>query len=77
MLLKERTGCVIVGPSADDAPIPGIDLQVRESENLKFGNNEAHVYDTPGHTSGHIVYHFVMGCGRLFEGSPEKMWSLL
>ena len=56
--LKERTGCVIVGPSADAARIPGIDLQVGEGEILEFGNTEAHVYDTPGHTSGHIVYHF-------------------
>ncbi|MGZ8946762.1 MAG: hydroxyacylglutathione hydrolase, partial [Methylococcaceae bacterium] len=43
-----------------------------------------------GHTSGHIVYHFaeddalfcgdtlfVMGCGRLFEGTPEQMWDSL
>ena len=88
--LKERTGCVIVGPSADAARIPGIDLQVGEGEILEFGNAEAHVYDTPGHTTGHIVYHFAgedvafvgdtlfsMGCGRLFEGSPAQMWNSL
>ncbi|MYH32585.1 MAG: hydroxyacylglutathione hydrolase [Gammaproteobacteria bacterium] len=88
--LKERTGCIIVGPSADAARIPGIDLQVGEGETLEFGNAKALVYDTPGHTSGHIVYYFadedaafvgdtlfVMGCGRLFEGSPEQMWDSL
>ena len=44
----------------------------------------------PGHTIGHIAYHFpdaqalfsadslmVMGCGRLFEGTPEQMWASL
>jgi hydroxyacylglutathione hydrolase len=48
------------------------------------------VIATPGHTSGHIVYYFaedellfcgdtlfVMGCGRLFEGSAEQMWQSL
>ena len=45
---------------------------------------------TPGHTTGHMVYHFksqniafvgdtifVMGCGRLFEGTPEQMLKSL
>ncbi len=90
LLLKERTGCVIVGPSADAARIPGIDLQVGEGETLEFGNTQAQVFDTPGHTSGHIVYYFAdedvafvgdtlfsMGCGRLFEGSPAQMWNSL
>ena len=44
----------------------------------------------PGHTVGHVAYHFaeagalfsadslmVMGCGRLFEGTPEQMWASL
>jgi hydroxyacylglutathione hydrolase len=48
------------------------------------------VHDTPGHTRGHIVYHFAdaraafvgdtlfaIGCGRLFEGTPAEMWSSL
>ena len=45
---------------------------------------------TPGHTLGHVSYYcqqekllfcgdtlFSIGCGRLFEGSPEQMWSSL
>ena len=48
------------------------------------------VFDTPGHTRGHIVYFFPqdevafvgdtlfsLGCGRLFEGTPAQMWSSL
>ncbi len=90
MLLKALTGCIIIGPSADAARIPGIDLQVGEGETLEFGNTEAQIYDTPGHTRGHIVYYFAsenaafvgdtlfaMGCGRLFEGSPRQMWDSL
>jgi len=50
----------------------------------------ATVLATPGHTLGHMVYHFAdsqalfcgdtlfsMGCGRLFEGSAEQMWQSL
>ena len=44
----------------------------------------------PGHTLGHIAYHFpealalfsadslmVMGCGRVFEGTFDMMWESL
>jgi len=88
--LKEKTDCVIVGPRADAARIPGIDIQIGEGDVFEFGDHAANIYDTPGHTHGHIVYHFandhvafvgdtlfVMGCGRLFEGSPEQMWNSL
>jgi hydroxyacylglutathione hydrolase len=88
--LKEKTNCIIVGPRADASRIPGIDIQVGEGDEYKFGNHFAKIHDTPGHTRGHIVYHFTddsvafvgdtlfaMGCGRLFEGSPEQMWTSL
>jgi hydroxyacylglutathione hydrolase len=90
LLLKERTGCTIVGPRADAARIPGIDVEVGEGDIVRLGSHEAHVYDTPGHTRGHIVYFFpddgaafvgdtlfAMGCGRLFEGTPRQMWTSL
>jgi hydroxyacylglutathione hydrolase len=54
---------------------------------------ELAVMSVPGHTLGHIAYAgraggegpvlfcgdtmFAAGCGRLFEGSPEQMWSSL
>ncbi len=88
--LKEQTNCKIVGPRADAARIPGIDIQVGDGDVFEFGQRKAVVYDTPGHTRGHIVYHFAddqiafvgdtlfaMGCGRLFEGTPAQMWSSL
>ncbi|MEE9552545.1 MAG: hydroxyacylglutathione hydrolase [Gammaproteobacteria bacterium] len=88
--LKEKTGCVIVGPRADASRIPGIDIQVGEGDEFEFGSHMAQIYDTPGHTRGHIVYYFAqdklafvgdtlfaMGCGRLFEGTPEQMWDSL
>ena len=88
--LKRQTGCTIVGPRADAARIPGIDVAVGEGDVVALGAHRANVFDTPGHTRGHIVYHFAaaraafvgdtlfaMGCGRLFEGTPGQMWSSL
>lgn len=88
--LKAETGCTIVGPRADAARIPGIDVAVGEGDTVALGAYAVHVHDTPGHTRGHIVYHFpqaraafvgdtlfALGCGRLFEGTPAQMWSSL
>ena len=88
--LKAATGCIIVGPLADRARIPGIDVAVGDGDNLNFGKAVATVFDVPGHTRGHIAYWFaeskalfsgdtlfLMGCGRLFEGTPAQMWSSL
>jgi hydroxyacylglutathione hydrolase len=88
--LKERTGCCIIGPRADASRIPGIDIEVGEGDVFELGGHRVEVHDTPGHTRGHIVYHFpddgaafvgdtlfAMGCGRLFEGTPAQMWSSL
>jgi hydroxyacylglutathione hydrolase len=88
--LKAATGCTIVGPRADRARIPGIDIEVGEGDRYRFGAASAEVFDVPGHTRGHIAYWFadsdalfcgdtlfLMGCGRLFEGTPAQMWSSL
>ena len=88
--LKKSSGCLIIGPRADADRIPGIDVQVGEGDIFEFGDHQAIIHDTPGHTRGHIVFHFkedkvafvgdtlfAMGCGRLFEGTPEQMWNSL
>lgn len=86
--LKRETGCTIIGPRPEAAKIPGIDIQVGEGDTFKFGNFEVRVFETPGHTAGHIIYWmpeakaafvgdtlFAMGCGRVNEGSMAEMWS--
>ena len=88
--VKEKTGCRVVGPRADRDRIPGIDVEVGDGDTFTLGDAEAQVFDTPGHTSGHISFWFPgakalfcadtlfsLGCGRLFEGSPAQMWSSL
>lgn len=88
--LKEKTGCRIVGPRADAARIPGMDIGLGEGDTFDLGSRRARVLETPGHTRGHIIYVFdeersafvgdtlfAMGCGRLFEGTPAQMWHSL
>jgi len=90
LALKAQWNCEIIGPKAEAARIPGIDRPVGDGDIVMLGTSKAAVYDTPGHTAGHIVYHFAsdaaafvgdtifaMGCGRLFEGTPAEMWASL
>lgn len=88
--IKKKTGCRIIGPRADAGRIPGIDVEVGDGDTIEIGTRRARVFDTPGHTRGHIIYVFdddhaafvgdtlfAMGCGRLFEGTPAQMWNSL
>jgi hydroxyacylglutathione hydrolase len=90
LALKAATGCTIVGPAADAARIPGIDVQVDDGDSVSLGSATGQVFFLPGHTRGHIAYWFAqdealfvgdtlfaMGCGRLFEGTAAQMWSSL
>jgi hydroxyacylglutathione hydrolase len=90
LAIKQATGCMIVGPGPDRGRIPGIDLAVEDGERLSLGRAEAEILFVPGHTRGHIAYWFrestalfcgdtlfLMGCGRLFEGTAEQMWQSL
>jgi hydroxyacylglutathione hydrolase len=90
MAIKAATGCTIVGPRADRDRIPGIEIEVGDGDRYKLGEAEAEIFDVPGHTRGHIAYWFrdsnalfcgdtlfACGCGRLFEGTPQQMWTSL
>jgi hydroxyacylglutathione hydrolase len=88
--LKQRFGATIIGPAAEADRIPGIDRTVGDGDVFAFAGRDVHVIATPGHTSGHVCYHipqdgllfaadtlFALGCGRLFEGSADDMWTSL
>lgn len=88
--LKQLTNCKVIAAQADWDRIPGIDQGVKEGDVITLGQHKANVIATPGHTRAHIVYHFaedkllfcgdtlfVMGCGRLFEGTAEQLWHSL
>ena len=82
--LKEATGATISGPAIEN--IPGRDVELREGDSVQLGDHTGRVIEVPGHTLGHIALLFeedriafvgdtlfAMGCGRLFEGTPEQM----
>lgn len=92
--LAAEHGAIIRGPAHDARRIPGLTHGVSGGDVFRFGGQEVHVIETPGHTTGHIIYYipeaedgqgaafvgdtiFVMGCGRLFEGTPEEMFESL
>lgn len=90
LALKERFGLRIVGPAAEASKIPGIDETVKEGDAVRLGGQQVRVIETPGHTAGHVSYHFpqaevaftadtlfALGCGRLFECKPPVMLESL
>nr|WP_047168154.1 hydroxyacylglutathione hydrolase [Sphingomonas sp. Y57] len=86
--IKAATGCRIIAPDDPEHPIPGVDRIVGEGDRVGIGTFEGHVLSTPGHTRVHLAYHlpdvailftgdtlFALGCGRLFEGTPDQMFA--
>ena len=90
LALKARFGVTIIGPAKEASGIPGLDKAVDEGDRFDFAGHPVEVIRTPGHTAGHICYHFpqdrlllaadtlfALGCGRLFEGTAADMWASL
>ena len=86
LAIKQATGAAIWGPAGENGRIPGLDHPLAEGDRIAIGAHQAAVWEVPGHTLGHIAYVFgddgvafvgdtlfAMGCGRLFEGSPDQM----
>jgi hydroxyacylglutathione hydrolase len=87
--IKQATNCIIVGPQ-EVTKIAPIDQLVEDGHSFQFDATRMEVMGVGGHTLGHIAYYapaermafvgdvlFPMGCGRLFEGTPEQMWNSL
>jgi len=86
--VKQATGATVFGPA--DEKIPGRDVELLEGDTIRLGNRIGCVIAVPGHTLGHIAMIFeedgiafvgdtlfAMGCGRLFEGTPQQMFNSL
>jgi len=84
--LVSAYGAKVFGPH--DTRIPGQDQSFGEGESVHLPLLELDfsVMEVPGHTSSHIAFYghgclfcgdtlFSVGCGRLFEGTPEQMQS--
>ena len=85
--IKAATGAKIIGPAEAERLSP-VNRIVAEGDLVAVGELEAVVWDIPAHTAGHIAFYFAakkmifvgdtlfaMGCGRLFEGTPEQMFA--
>jgi hydroxyacylglutathione hydrolase len=88
LAIKQATGCTISGPAS--GRIPGRDIGLAEGSQIRIGNHAGRVIEVPGHTLDHIALIFddervafvgdtlfAMGCGRLFEGTPQQMYRSL
>jgi hydroxyacylglutathione hydrolase len=86
--LKRRYNCHVRGPN--QGAIPVRDETLSGGDRFHFAGHHVDVIHTPGHTDEHIIYHvpsaelafvgdtiFALGCGRLFEGTPQEMWESL
>ncbi len=88
--LKQKTGATVIGPERSRQKIAELDQTVEDGDDVLCGPYEIKAISTPGHTLDQIswfipsvkVAHtgdtlFSLGCGRVFEGDKEMMWSSL
>ncbi|MDB5697191.1 MAG: Hydroxyacylglutathione hydrolase [Sphingomonas bacterium] len=81
-------GAPVTAPAEEAAKIGRVDRGVAEGDTVSIGEHRAAVMRVPGHTQGHVAFHFAddrviftgdtlfaMGCGRLFEGTPADMFA--
>jgi hydroxyacylglutathione hydrolase len=88
--LAKRYDAPVFGHASDSGRLPGQTEGLEEGDTLAVGRESARVLFIPAHTRGHIAYVFdaagavfcgdtlfAAGCGRLFEGTPEMMFTAL
>jgi len=88
--LKKKFGSIVVGFKEDPNRIPEIDILLEDNQIWKAENFTAKIIHVPGHTTGHICFHFFqeklvftgdtlfsLGCGRIFEGTYKEMFESL
>jgi len=88
--LKKKYNAKVVGYIYDTKRIPDIDIIVKDGEIWSKNNFKAKIIHIPGHTLGHICFHFFnekniftgdtlfsLGCGKIFEGTYLQMHKSL
>jgi hydroxyacylglutathione hydrolase len=87
-LKEEFSNAAVIGFKGDQHRLPPLTQKVVDGDVINVGPLKFEVWHLPGHTMGHIAYisrdhHiafsgdvlFGMGCGRLFEGTPQDMFT--
>ena len=80
----------VYGPREELSHIPFLSHPLMHDDQFEFNGLKTEIIAVPGHTLGHIVYFideldtvfcgdtlFAMGCGRMFEGTPEQFYHSL
>lgn len=89
--LKKKYQLEVLCSGYDFKRVPGADRPVGDGEKLFFTSQiQMEALMVPGHTLGHMILYsekseslfsgdtlFSLGCGRLFEGTPEMMFQSL
>ena len=88
--LKEKYGLKIIGSDIEKNLIKEIDHTVNDGDTFQLGNKKVKAILAPGHTKGHILWHFEedkilftgdvlfnLCIGGLFEGTPQQMFESL
>jgi hydroxyacylglutathione hydrolase len=88
--LAERYGVPVIAHVSDSKRVPGFSQGVDEGDTVDVGDHTARVFFIPSHTMGHVAYVFdaaeavfsgdmlfAAGCGRLFEGDAQMMYTAL
>ena len=88
--LVARYGAKVIAPHLAASALPGADRFVSEGDIVEIGDLRAEVWETPGHCADHVSYHFAdekvifvgdtmftMGCGRIFNLPPDKLYHSL
>jgi hydroxyacylglutathione hydrolase len=88
--LKKKYNSIVVGYKDDAERIPEINVLVKDNQIWKADNFEAKIIHIPGHTTGHISFYFFnekliftgdtlfsLGCGKIFEGTYQEMFTSL
>ncbi|MCR8548717.1 hydroxyacylglutathione hydrolase [Salipiger sp. P9] len=88
--LRGKYGCTVLGPAAEADKLPPLDTAVEGGAALTVSGLRLEVIAVPGHTLGHVAFYMpeaeavftadslmALGCGRVFEGTPDMMWDSL
>ena len=86
--LKDKFNAKVIGYIGDAKRIPHIDIALEDQATWIANNFEAKIMHIPGHTLGHICFYFYkdqnlftgdtlfsLGCGKIFEGTYDQMFS--
>lgn len=88
--LKHYYNPTIFGAKEDAERLPKLDVELSDRDKFSVSNIIFKCLEVPGHTIGHLAFYcasekllftgdslMTLGCGRLFEGTPEQMLNSL